>query len=449
MESFNDVFSKVCDYCKDKISSIGFNLWIQVITPVSFDGDVVILYVKSDFQKKIITEKYMDLLLRAFEHVIGFSVTIDIKCEDEINIDEIQSNSKSNLDVNNMIDSSCESSHGEYEYTFSTFIVGPSNKFAHAASLAVAANPSGAYNPLFIYGQSGLGKTHLLYAICDEISNNFKDKKIIYVKGEEFTNELIDAIGKESTKQFHDKYRCADILLVDDIQFIGGKESTQEEFFHTFNELYQAGKQIVLTSDRPPKEIKTLEDRLRTRFEWGLLADVQPPDFETRIAIIRRKAELLNINIPDDVAEYVANRLKNNIRQLEGVVKKLKAYKLLAGTSPSVAIAQSAIKDILNDNLPTSVTIDRIISEVAKTYGISSSDLKSSKRSSIISTSRQVAMYVIREVLAIPLCEIGEHFGGRDHSTVVYAIKQVEKTMITDSDYKETVEDIIKNIRDS
>ena len=393
MESFNDVFAKVCNYCKDNISSIGYNLWIQVIKPVSFDGQKAVLYVKSDFQKKIISEKYMDLLLQAFEQELGFPVTIEIKCDDELDLDlEPKVNSQADSSAINTLDESnnADSSNvpGEYEYTFSTFIVGPSNKFAHAASLAVAANPSGTYNPLFIYGESGLGKTHLLYAICNEISHTFKDKKIIYVKGEEFTNELIDAIAKESTKQFHNKYRCADILLVDDIQFIGGKESTQEEFFHTFNELYQAGKQIVLTSDRPPKEIKTLEDRLRTRFEWGLLADVQPPDFETRIAIIRRKSELLDIEIPEDVAEYLANRLKTNIRQLEGVVKKLKAYKLLAGTPPSIAIAQSAIKDILNDHQPVSVTVDKILSEISKTYGVSAADLIYNKRNFILTFSR-------------------------------------------------------------
>ena len=452
MESFNDVFSQVCDYCKDKISSIGYNLWIQVIKPISFDGDTALLFVKSDFQKKIITEKYMDLLLKAFEHVLGFPIKIEINYDDDSyntsqsSNDYLYDNPTDNINFINSSDN--YNIAGEYEYTFSTFIVGPSNKFAHAASLAVAANPSGAYNPLFIYGDSGLGKTHLLYAICNEISINYKDKNIIYVKGEEFTNELIDAIGKESTKLFHDKYRCADILLVDDIQFIGGKESTQEEFFHTFNELYQAGKQIVLTSDRPPKEIKTLEDRLRTRFEWGLLADIQPPDFETRIAIIRRKAELLAIPIPDEVAEYLANRLKTNIRQLEGVVKKLKAYKLLAGTPPSIAIAQSAIKDILSDNQPVSVTIDRVISEVAKTYGVSSSDIRSPKRSSNISTARQVAIYVVREILSIPMTSIGEQFGGRDHSTIVYALQQVEKNMKNNAKYKETIQDIIKNIRD-
>ncbi len=336
---------------------------------------------------------------------------------------------------------------GDYEYTFATFIIGPSNKFAHAAALAVAANPANAYNPLFIYGGSGLGKTHLLYAICAEIRQNKPQMKVIYSKGEEFTNELISAIATERTKDFHDKYRQADILLVDDIQFIGGKESTQEEFFHTFNALYQAGKQIVLTSDRPPKEIKTLEDRLRTRFESGLLADVQPPDFETRIAIIRRKAELLDIAIPDDVAEYISNRLKNNIRQLEGAVKKIKAYKILAGSSPSIVIAQNAIRDILNDSQPISVTVERIINEVSRYFEVTPQDIRSQKRSSQISLARQVAMYVVREVTQMSMSSIGEEFGGKDHSTVVYSIQQCREKMENDSRFKNTVEDIIKNIR--
>ena len=222
-----------------------------------------------------------------------------------------------------------------------------------------------AYNPLFIYGGSGLGKTHLLHAIQHEISKNNPESQIVYIKGEDFTNELVDSIRQNTQMQFRNKYRQSSVLLVDDIQFVAGKESTQEEFFHTFNSLYESHKQIVLTSDRPPKEIQTLEDRLRTRFEWGLLADVQPPDFETRLAIIRRKAELLGITLPDEVSEYIANRLKNNIRQLEGAVKKIKAYNLLNGLSPSIATAQEAIKDILNDNQPVPVTVHRIIEEVS------------------------------------------------------------------------------------
>lgn len=455
MESFQEVFSLVSEYCKGEISQVAHSLWINAIEPVKLEGDIAYLCVHSDFKKKIVEEKYMDLLRHAFETVMGFSVDIVIQSDEssakpyaspassgEDPLESLQKYSKEELDKN--------SAGGDYEYTFSTFIVGPSNKFAHAASMAVATNPAGAYNPLFIYGGSGLGKTHLLYAICNEIKKNKSSTNTIYVKGEEFTNELIESIGNESTKDFHAKYRQADVLLVDDIQFIGGKVQTQEEFFHTFDTLYQAGKQIVLTSDRPPKEIKTLEDRLKTRFEWGLLADIQPPDFETRIAIIRRKAELLDLDIPNDVTEYIANKLKTNIRQLEGTVKKLKAYKLLAGTPPSILIAQNAIRDILNDHQPTPVTVERIISEVARTYnGVTPQDIRSGKRTTNISAARQVSIYIVREVTQMPMKAIGEEFGGRDHSTIVYAIQQVEKNMEKNPHYRETIEDIIKNVQNS
>lgn len=450
MESFNEVLQLVKEYCKNskEIPELAFKLWISDIEPVSFNSTTAVLYVTSFFKKKVIEEKYAGLLHTAFQNVLGFDVDIIINCEEptkqEASLADVTLSSYSKEEVEQ------SSQGGEYEYTFSTFIIGSSNKFAHAACHAVAQNPANAYNPLFIYGGSGLGKTHLLYAIMAEIKSNRPDAcNVIYVKGEEFTNELIAAIGAETTKEFHDKYRMADVLLVDDIQFIGGKESTQEEFFHTFNSLYQSGKQIVLTSDRPPKEIKTLEERLRTRFEWGLIADIQPPDFETRIAIIKRKAELLDLDIPNDVAEYIANRLKNNIRQLEGVVKKLKAYKLLAQTPPSIMIAQNAIRDILNDNQPIPVTVERIISEVGRTFGVSSADIRSSKRPSQISNARQVAIYVIREITQMSMASIGEEIGGRDHSTIVYAINQVVKNMEKDPQYKETVEDIIKNIRDN
>ncbi len=453
MESFKDAWNLVSEYCKGQITKVAYELWITCIEPVSFEDGVANLRVSSSFQKDIIEKKYLSILTRAFEETLGFEVKINIIAEEGHKPAAPSQGTAAAAEGEFPVFSSEQveqTSHGgDYEYTFNTFIVGPSNKFAHAACLAVASNPSGTYNPLFIYGGSGLGKTHLLYAITNEISHSRPGTNIIYVKGEEFTNELIEAIAAKSTQEFHAKYRKADVLLVDDIQFIGGKESTQEEFFHTFNTLYHAGKQIVLTSDRPPKEIKTLEDRLRTRFEWGLLADIQPPDFETRIAIIRRKAQLLDINIPDDVAEYIANRLKTNIRQLEGAVKKLKAFKLLAGTPPSISIAQNAIRDILNDNQPVPVTVERIINEVARTYNVSPTDIRSNKRAAQISSARQVAAYVVREITQMSMAAIGEEFGGRDHSTIVYAIQQVEKNMTQDSHYKETIEDIIKNIRDS
>lgn len=439
MDSLNEVFELVSEACKKDISEVAHKVWIKDIEPLKMEGSTIYLGVKTDFKKNVLIERYLDLLKSSFEEVLGFDdVTIEVVCAPAASAPAQETPPMQSPTEN-----------GDYEYTFQTFITGSSNKFAHAAALAVAANPASTYNPLFIYGASGLGKTHLLYAICDDIQKNFPDKNILYVKGEEFTNELITAIQTGTTRQFHDKYRFADVLLMDDVQFIGGKESTQEEFFHTFNSLYQSSKQIVLTSDRPPKEIKTLEDRLRTRFEWGLLADIQPPEFETRIAIIRRKAQLMGSAIPDDVAEYVANKLKNNIRQLEGAVKKIVAYKEFGHTAPSILVAQNAIRDILNDNQPIPVTVERIISEVSRTYSVPAADIRSGKRSSQISGARQVAIYIVREITQMSMTSVGGEFGGRDHSTIVYAIQQVTKNMKKDPIYRETIEDIIKNIRNN
>ncbi len=398
------------------------------------EESTVILKVSTPFKRKIISEKYASLLEQAFEEVMGFAVDVVIEYDPTL-----QQHQQPELGP-------------EYEYTFETFVVGNSNKFAHAASQAVAANPGGAYNPLFIYGESGLGKTHLLNAIMTEIRAANPAMNLIIVKGDDFTNELIDCLQTQKMKDFHDKYRSADALLMDDVQFIGGKERTQEEFFHTFNTLYESGRQLILTSDRPPKEIKTLEDRLRTRFEWGLLADIQPPDFETRIAIIKRKGEQIGFEVPTEIAEYIANRLKSNIRQMEGVVKKLKVHRDqvhrdLDRSPPSVIMVQNTIRDVLSDTQPVPITIDRIVSEVGRTYGISPADIRSTKRSANISAARQTCIYIVRDITQISMQAIGEEFGGRDHSTMVYAVQQVEKNMDRNPRYKETVEDIIKNIK--
>ena len=439
MDSFSEIFTLAKEYCRNELTEVAYDLWIKDIKPVSMSGSVATLYVRSEFKKNIIQEKYLDLLGRAIESVMGFPVEIEFQWDNpDAPRAEVEEAPQEALP------------DGSYEYTFDNFIVGPSNKFAHAAAYAVATQPtSSSYNPLLIYGGSGLGKTHLLTAIRTEISRANPTARITYVRSEVITNELIAAIASKTTEQFHEKYRSSDVLLVDDIQFIGGKESTQEEFFHTFNALYQDNKQIVLTSDRPPKEIKTLEDRLRSRFESGIMADIQAPDFETRIAIIRRKAQLLNLQIPDDVAEYIANRLKSNIRQLEGVVKKLAAYKQLAGTNPTILVAQNSIRDILNDNQPIPITVERIINEVARTYGVTGADIRSQKRAAQISNARQIAMYVVREITQMSMSAVGSEFGDRDHSTVVYTLKKVEKEMQRDSHYKEIIEDIIKNIRDN
>lgn len=433
MDSFSEAWDLVCGYCRQKITEVAYTTWISRIKPVSLDfsSGTAVLEVPNDFHRKTIAHYYLDTIQEAFAQIFG---TRDIRVELRTADEQPQPVEKPSGD--------------DYEYTFDTFIVGPSNKFAHAASLAVATKPAELYNPLFIYGNSGLGKTHLLYAICNEIKKNDPKMDIVYIKGDEFTNELITSIRNGTTMEFHNRYRNADVLLVDDIQFIAGKDSTQEEFFHTFNTLYEAKKQIVLTSDRPPKDIATLEERLLTRFEWGLTADIQPPDFETRIAIIKRKAELLDIQLDENVTEYIANRLKNNIRQLEGAVKKMKAYNLLNNYPLNINTAQAAISDIINNDQPVPVTVEKIVEEVARTYGVSPEDIRSSKRSANISSARQVAMYVVREITQMPMTGIGEEFGGRDHSTVVYAMQQVEKNIGKNPKVRATVEDIIKNIRD-
>lgn len=446
MDSFEELFSVVKEYCKTQMTEVAYKIWIKDIEAVSFDNDTVVLGVSSEFKKNIVTEKYKSLLSKGFEEALGFPVEINIVVVDE----DPQKQPEPIPEVQGVKDVSPLLDSGDYDYTFDTFIVGSSNKFAHAAALAVATHDTRNYNPLFIHGDSGLGKTHLLFAIMNEVKSRKPDALVIYVKGEQFTNELIAAIGHQATPEFREKYRKADYLLVDDIQFIAGRDSTQEEFFHTFNTLYESGKQIVLTSDRPPKEIKTLEDRLRTRFEMGLMADIQPADFETRIAIIQRKAELLHMDMPLEVEEYIANNLKSNIRQLEGAVKNIKANSLIYENKPvTILMAQNAIRDILNDSQPVPVTIGKIITEVARTFNVSEQDIKSNKRAANISRARQVAMYVIKDITQMSMAAIGDEFGGRDHSTVVYAISQTEKAMKTDSRLRETIEDIIKNVRDS
>lgn len=436
MESFTEVWNLVCEYCKSKITEIAFSTWISRIEPVTLDftDGIAVLKVPNELHRQTVLHYYNAILEEAFRQIFSREIQIRVCVPGELESDAKKEELTENED--------------NYEFTFDTYIVGPSNKFAHAASMAVASKPASLYNPLFIYGNSGLGKTHLLYAIRNEIGNTNPAMKIVYIKGDEFTNELIEAIRRGTTGEFHQRYRKADVLLVDDIQFIAGKDSTQEEFFHTFNTLYEAKKQIVLTSDRPPKDIATLEERLLTRFEWGLTADIQPPDFETRIAIIKRKAELVKIDLPDNVVEYIANRLKNNIRQLEGAVKKMKAYSLLNGETMSIQTAQAAISDIINNDKPTPFTVEKIIDEVARTFGTNGEDIRSSKRSANISSARQMAMYIVREITQMPMTSIGKEFGGRDHSTVVYAIQQVEKNISRNAKTKATVEDIIKNIRD-
>ncbi len=437
MESYSEVWSLAKEYCRGKCSETIYNLWIEPLTMKSFENNKIVL-LTSEFKANIVKSKFIDLLSEALEKTMGFPVEVEIISQSLSKKEDIEIKEKS-----------IEENLNKYDFTFDTFIVGSSNKFAYAASQAVAATPGQAYNPLFIYGNSGLGKTHLLNAICTEIKNNNPDAKIIYTSGEDFTNELIQSLEKKTMADFHNKYRTIDVLLVDDIQFIAGKASTQEEFFHTFNALIQDNKQIVLASDRPPKEIALLEDRIKTRFEWGLLADIQPPDIETRIAIIKRKASLMSFELPDEVVQYIAEKIKNNVRQLEGAVKKINALCTISGHEPSIIIAQKAIKDILSDNQPLPVTITKILEEVARTYGTTVDNILSKKRNANISEARQAAMYIVREVTSLPMEKIGEEFGGKHHSTVIYNITQMEEKMKTSATTKSTIQGIINNITDN
>ena len=451
MNSFQEVFSSVKQYCREQgIPDVAVNLWINALTPVQLDGSTAVFTVQSSFQRAVVLGNYEALLKEAFFNILGFDVTLDIQVKDEP-ASPAPDEERPAPDFDDIARRHEELEHtfegANYEYTFDTFIVGGSNEFAYAACTAVAKEPGVNYNPLFIYGGSGLGKTHLLTAIQTEIKRTHPDFVIMYVTCEQFTNELIAAIRAGSTEDFRMKYRVADLLLVDDIQFIAGKESTQEEFFHTFNSLHDAHKQIVIASDRPAKEIKSLEERLRTRFEWGLTADVQPPDFETRVAIVKRKAELLHLDLPEDVAEFIANHLKNNIRQLEGAVKKLNAYYMLEGIQPVISVAQNAIKDILNETQPVPVTIEKIIGEVSRTFNVSPADIRGTKRNANVASARRVAIYILREVTGMSMEEIGREFSGRDHSTIVYSLKTMERDMKNDQHLRETVSDIIKNVK--
>ncbi|MBR5372061.1 MAG: chromosomal replication initiator protein DnaA [Oscillospiraceae bacterium] len=448
MNTYEDVYAEVKAYCTQdgKVGKTAQSLWLDPLQFARLEGTDAVFYCTTNLHKEVIENNYEHLLQEAFEHVLGFHVNLRLIVmeKEEIekpkipdNFEEIQNDLEKDFD------------NAEYSYTFDTFIVGGSNEFAYAACTSVARGDGpNTYNPLFIWSQPGLGKTHLITAISHEMKKRNPDLNIVYVTGEAFTNELIEAIyQKKDTSKFHDKYRNADVLLVDDIQFIAGRDSTQEEFFHTFNKLYEEGKQIILTSDRPPKDMKTLEDRIRSRFEAGLIADISLPDFETRVAIIRRKAELLNLSIPDDVAEFIANRLKSNIRQLEGAVKKLKALKQLANSSPSISMAQSVIRDILTDEQPLPVTVENIIAEVSTLYGVTPEDIRSKKRSQPISSARKVAIYLVHEITQMTLASIGAEFGNRDHSTVVYAVKFVEQQIKKDPNMRDAIEAITKTIQ--
>lgn len=453
MNSFTELFDSVKSYCleHEKMPDVAIKTWLNTMTPVSFDGENAIFSVLTGFQKDIVMNKYAETLKEAFSEMLGLNVNIIINVNSTDNEPTAPIPTEEELEKKN---AELEQSYkfANYDYTFDTFIEGPSNSFALACSKSVAKNCGesdvSGYNPLFIYGPSGMGKTHLITAIANEVRITRPEYNIVYITSETFGNDLIAAIQKNQISDFHEKYRNADMLLIDDIQFFAGKERMQEEFFHTFYKLHQEGKQIVITSDKPPKELITLEARLRTRFEGGLIADISAPDFETRLAIITRKSELLELKMPAEVSEFMANRLKSNIRQLEGAVLRLKALNHFAGSPITISMAQSVIRDVLTDEQPIPITVEKIINEVSTVYGVSPDDLRSNKRSQQISIARKVAIYVVREITDMPLASIGTEFGGRDHSTIVYSVNSVVAAIQKDSNLNNLVNDIIKNIRD-
>ena len=436
LSSIFDIWTAVCEELKrnptEKMSLVGFNMWIKDLKPIDFGPDGFILSTTSEFIQSNVEKFYSGLLSDTIKSVTGIEVPIKVVVEDK------SGNIKKPITDNaEFFDSA---------FTFDNFIVGSSNKLAHAAAMAVADNPYIIYNPLVIYGKSGVGKTHLLLAIKNHISQKFPHKKIIYIRGEEFTNQLISSINAGTMDLFREKFRTADVLLMDDVHFIAGKEQTQEEFYNTFDTLKQNGKQIVITLDRPPKEIKTLTERIRSRFESDLLADISSPDFETRVGIINTKAEYLGITLDENIVYYIAEHIRANTRQLEGVVKKLKAYIELQQKAPSIPVVQNFIRDIVNDPQKEPIKIEQIISEVARNYSVSETEILSNRRPANIAFARQVAMYVAKETTELSYKAIGESFG-KDHTTVLYACTIIEKRIKIDERQKDIIEEIIKNIK--
>lgn len=439
----NDLLTKAKELLKEETTKISYETWIKILEIQSADNDHIVLLTSTDFQKNIVSSKYLDLLTNTFNYLTNKDCSVFIVSREELetasNNSDLSDTTKIEAPINYV------TTNLNPKYTFSTFVVGNNNRFAHAAALAVAEAPASSYNPLFIYGGVGLGKTHLMHAIGNEILRNNKNSKILYVTSEAFTNELINAIKDNTNDQFRNKYRGIDILLIDDIQFIAGKERIQEEFFHTFNTLYESGKQVILSSDKPPKDIPLLEDRLKSRFEWGIIADISNPDYETRLAILRKKAQIDNIIIDDEILSAIATRIDSNIRELEGTLNKLIATaSLTSNRQITMEMAEKAINDIVSQQEKV-ISATYIQETVGKYFNINPKDLKGSKRSNDITFPRQIAMYLCRNVANMSLPQIGKDFGKRDHTTVMHACNKIEKEIKTNSNTKLIVESV-KNI---
>lgn len=433
MNSVADVWSTVLDMLSSKLTSVAIATWFNDCQCIDITESQFVIYTPVKFKKKIIDSRFSSIIKESLYEIFASDFEIII-LDDE----ELSAYKKKNTYTD-------EEFPDNEEYTFENFIVGSSNKFAHAAAMAVAEGQTNKFNPLFIYGPSGLGKTHLLYAIRHVVRKTHPDYNIVYVKGDDFTNELIMAIQAGKNIEFREKYRNADLFLIDDIQFIAGKTATQEEFFHTFNSLYQLNRQIVFTSDRPPNEIMRLTDRLKTRFESGLLADIQPPDYETRVAIINNKAMQLGIILPEEIINYIAENMTSNVRQIEGAVKKIKAYKDIMDEPITVATVSKIIKDMFREKTEYLPTPEIIIEETAKFYSLTIDDLKGRSQTKKIVLPRQISMYLIRTITSLPLIDIGEIFK-RDHTTVMSSISKIEDMLPKSTELSQIIRDITANI---
>ncbi|MGM8215774.1 chromosomal replication initiator protein DnaA [Bacillaceae bacterium W0354] len=446
MKDINELWAKTLDVIEKKVSKPSFDTWLKSTEANSIEDDQIIIHTPNEFTRDWLEKSYTKIISKTINDLTGSTLVPKF-----IIPDTEEAESSINQPVKNVPSIKTNESNSKTmlnsKYTFETFVIGSGNRFAHAASLAVAEAPAKAYNPLFIYGGVGLGKTHLMHAIGHYVIEHNPQAKVVYLSSEKFTNEFINSIRDNKTIDFRNKYRNVDVLLIDDIQFLAGKEQTQEEFFHTFNTLHEENKQIIISSDRPPKEIPTLEDRLRSRFEWGLITDITPPDLETRIAILRKKAKADGLDIPNEVMLYIANQIDTNIRELEGALIRVVAYSSLVNQDIDANLAANALKDIIPSSKPKQITIKGIQKVIGEKYQVQLEDFAAKKRTKSIAFPRQIAMYLSRELTDLSLPKIGDEFGGRDHTTVIHAHEKISKMIASDLHLQKEIDELIELIK--
>ncbi|MBB5174784.1 chromosomal replication initiator protein DnaA [Texcoconibacillus texcoconensis] len=449
MQNLTELWEQALNHIEQKVSKPSFETWLKSTKAEHFDQETLTIVAPNEFARDWLENRYSGIISETLYDLLGDHVQVKftIPTEEPISEDELTEKSKPAPQAVEQTNNDTPKNMLNDKYTFDTFVIGSGNRFAHAASLAVAEAPAKAYNPLFIYGGVGLGKTHLMHAIGHYVIDHNPDAKVVYLSSEKFTNEFINSIRDNKAVNFRNKYRNVDVLLIDDIQFLAGKEQTQEEFFHTFNSLHEESKQIVISSDRPPKEIPTLEDRLRSRFEWGLITDITPPDLETRIAILRKKAKAENLDIPNEVMLYIANQIDTNIRELEGALIRVVAYSSLINQDMNADLAAVALKDIVTNSGPKTITIQDVQQTIAEQFDVKVEELKAKKRTKTVAFPRQIAMYLSRELTESSLPKIGNEFGGRDHTTVIHAHEKISKMMAEDQDLQKQIQDLSEQLK--